>query len=943
MYQDSDGYLWVGTRFGVARFDGISFKNYGPDDGFPLGDIIRILQWNEKMVFLSNRSLIFLYPDGKIEVKNLPANILFATPDVMTDITVIDDDKIILANARDKNDFANSLVYQYSLKGNSIKKYIGEPLTGYVCSIKADTLLTYSSMYLLDHQKLLFQKIADLPVSGHVAADKNWNKFFIRKDSSVHVYNRNGLNWTLENSFSISGKAAFLLRAFVKDDGTYIYADGKTLKTYPESGAGFGHEYPYIKQIFVDKENNLWICSETGLFNYFTLNMIEYRFGIAKDDAVWSVLEDSQKNIWLGSFGNGLWKMGADGGLKPVNNTGLGGEALKYQYMGSSKSKDGSLFFPNSHGVLAFSNGFFKILHSNGVSLITFFDDDTQTLYAGVSFEDTKKALMVYKNGEVRYFPWEYGHIISIVKDFQGRIRVGSFYNQGIFNGDTILPLAGKRKYNSVICMDTDSAGRVWKGTENGVFVEMKDGSEMELGNGKNLRMIGSIYVYKNKYLLLGGLKSINIVDIENIENYQEPAMWEIGYEYGYTGLESGQNGFMEDSSCDVWLTGNVLVKFNPEKLISSLQLKIPSIRVASIFYSWNNVDWKQHIFSPNAKSNLIKIPAQNKFLRFEFVSNSIASPKTLRFKYRLKGFSDEWSAPTYAKSAEFTNIKSGKYQFEVQCSIDGLRWSAPASSPQIKIITPFMLRWFMWIGYLFTMLLIVAWASNAYAKYMQRKKFNMLRNQKLENELQLRNLQSKMLPHFTNNVLTAIANIAMDDNRKAGRYISLFSKFNQMTLQNADKNYNSLKYELEYIESYLELEKMRFGNKLEYKIICDEDVDLSVLVPSMALHTYCDNAIRHGLVNKSGNGMLIVYIQKKPDGINISVEDNGIGRTRSIELGTQGNMLGLALISQQIEFYNKTNKNHITQTVSDLTHDEKPAGTKIDLFIPDGFVFGKS
>jgi hypothetical protein len=73
-----------------------------------------------------------------------------------------------------------------------------------------------------------------------------------------------------------------------------------------------------------------------------------------------------------------------------------------------------------------------------------------------------------------------------------------------------------------------------------------------------------------------------------------------------------------------------------------------------------------------------------------------------------------------------------------------------------------------------------------------------------------------------------------------------------------------------------------------------------------------------------------------------IQITDNGIGRKRSIELGTQGNGQGLALIQAQLDFYNQNNTRQITQTITDLVNEKGEAlGTKIDLIIPNGYVFG--
>ena len=69
---------------------------------------------------------------------------------------------------------------------------------------------------------------------------------------------------------------------------------------------------------------------------------------------------------------------------------------------------------------------------------------------------------------------------------------------------------------------------------------------------------------------------------------------------------------------------------------------------------------------------------------------------------------------------------------------------------------------------------------------------------QKLENELQLNTLRSKVIPHFTKNVLSAIGNFAMTNRVKASYYISIFSNFTQQTLSNADKNYINIVFNIE-------------------------------------------------------------------------------------------------------------------------------------------------
>ena len=154
---------------------------------------------------------------------------------------------------------------------------------------------------------------------------------------------------------------------------------------------------------------------------------------------------------------------------------------------------------------------------------------------------------------------------------------------------------------------------------------------------------------------------------------------------------------------------------------------------------------------------------------------------------------------------------------------------------------------------YLLVIIALSVFFTKTYTKQKQQRKIEELSRKQLQNELQLNTLRSKIIPHFTKNVLSAIGHFAMTDKLKAGHFISVFSKFSSLTLANADKNYVALSVELEYIEKYLELEKMRFGDRFSYEIIVAADVNANIKIPTMTLHTYCDNAIRHGLIPKPG------------------------------------------------------------------------------------------
>jgi len=258
-----------------------------------------------------------------------------------------------------------------------------------------------------------------------------------------------------------------------------------------------------------------------------------------------------------------------------------------------------------------------------------------------------------------------------------------------------------------------------------------------------------------------------------------------------------------------------------------------------------------------------------------------------------------------------------------------------------ITINAPVYLQPISILIYILLFVIISILLTRYFVRRSQQQKLAELNYRNLEDELQIKTLRSKVIPHFTKNVLSAIGHFAMTDKLRAGHYISVFSKFTELTLVNADKNYVTLQEELNYLKYYLELEKMRFGDRFNYEIDTKDVPDLSLLIPTMTLHTYCDNAIRHGLVNKKGVGYLTISGQKSDNGVLINIMDNGIGRKSAQKLGTRGNGQGLSLIQSQLDFYNQNNVHPIWQKITDMEDDSgMPLGTKVELFIPNDYQF---
>ena len=119
--------------------------------------------------------------------------------------------------------------------------------------------------------------------------------------------------------------------------------------------------------------------------------------------------------------------------------------------------------------------------------------------------------------------------------------------------------------------------------------------------------------------------------------------------------------------------------------------------------------------------------------------------------------------------------------------------------------------------------------------------------------------LRSQMNPHFIFNSLNSIKYyIIQNETVLASKYLSLFSKLIRKILANSQTDYIKLSEEIGTIELYLEMEKLRFGEKLEYFIDVDKRIDSEmILIPTMLIQPYIENAIWYGIMHKYTNGKL--------------------------------------------------------------------------------------
>jgi sensor histidine kinase YesM len=195
--------------------------------------------------------------------------------------------------------------------------------------------------------------------------------------------------------------------------------------------------------------------------------------------------------------------------------------------------------------------------------------------------------------------------------------------------------------------------------------------------------------------------------------------------------------------------------------------------------------------------------------------------------------------------------------------------------------------------------------------------------------ELEAKALRAQMNPHFIFNCMNSIKSlIQKNEHDKAIDYLTTFSKLIRTVLQNSDKREITLFDELETCRFYMQLESMRFVNKITYRFDIQNALDLkSVMVPALIIQPFIENAIWHGIMPKEESGNITVTVDKTDHIIQCIIDDNGIGREMSKQNRFRGESSthvskGVHLTQARLELDNLLNERKASLEIIDKKDD---------------------
>ncbi len=324
---------------------------------------------------------------------------------------------------------------------------------------------------------------------------------------------------------------------------------------------------------------------------------------------------------------------------------------------------------------------------------------------------------------------------------------------------------------------------------------------------------------------------------------------------------------------------------------------------------------------------NNIIIPLDFKGLLYE---------NQVNIEYRLNN--NNWiSIPSISNDLKFSALEPNDYTLEIR-----LNYNKKISNQRIITFTiepAFWQQWWFYSLSILAIVLLISFIAIWQIKKIRKKNKELLEKEKLKASLldsELKTLRSQMNPHFIFNALNSIQDLILKEDTDASYdYVVLFANLVRSTLNYSNKDYIPIENELAFLEVYLKLEKLRFGDEFNFEITYSGSDGIEL--PSLIVQPFIENALIHGLLHKKGNKNITIRFEMT-DRLRCVITDNGVGRERSKEIkNRQGKHTSFALeaIKKRLSILSNKEGDNFGFIVTDLYQDKIATGTQIVVTIP--------
>ena len=336
-----------------------------------------------------------------------------------------------------------------------------------------------------------------------------------------------------------------------------------------------------------------------------------------------------------------------------------------------------------------------------------------------------------------------------------------------------------------------------------------------------------------------------------------------------------------------------------------------------------------------------INLSYKENFFTIDFSSLSSLPDNSIEYSYRLRGYDKDWVNSGNRNFATYTGVPGGFYPFEVKARYKGGNWTEPAVLG-VDIKPPYWETW--WFR-----AVMIAIAVAGILIIMKLRERRLVKEEKIKGEFreritasEMKALRSQMNPHFLYNSLNAIRLFVLqNDSDNAEKYLVKFARLMRLILDNSRQEWVSLGSELDQLHLYIELEQLRFNSGFDFLIETDSTLRKEdIAIPPMIIQPYIENAILHGIAHKKEKGHIVISLRSVNNHLECTVDDDGIGRERAALLKSKRiaahNSVGLKVTEERLQLISERTGKEASVAVIDKFDDAKmPAGTKVVVRLP--------
>lgn len=889
MTQDKRGFIWFLTDKGMSKFDGSTFKNFTVKDGLPNNDI-----WH-----------IRLTPDGRVWY--------FTRSDRLG---YIENDSVYSFTSSDHKMMNPSAGINQS--GNTITILGGKHNYQFTDSIW-QAMDEYSQEYMFRNKDIVF--LGDNLTNNRLETGDGNLLYSFKKRKSY--FKNEQLNDSLFVRWDDEFYEIINLNHF-----RVINESIDTLKLNPEMRTTVQFHFQNEQ---LQLSENQWVIDFDSKLNHKSIHYIPKHLKSTFN------FKDRDGFIWTATSKNGVYKLPIH--FDAIDTYFKGQLIIGIEVIGSTiyvaVSEDGVYKIENNTAVFLF--------HYNGYYYST-------TQLKDTIFHNLTDYSMLEKEGGFQKFSPKWGNFGKQLVSFKDNYYIVGFSGLGRFSQNFNLQKGYLEHPNyEGLFIQNDSLfsfsfkNLLYYSEGKDAFSEYKKEqiqkillASISINNETYLGTEGDgLYKFsegKLTKLIPGDRYIINSISWEN-----ENSIWAVseGILLNYYRTKSNQfsvkkynqlNGYPTNNLTDILCDNNKLYLGSTSGLSVIKTKDIARINSFTPYIKNIYVNGKKTI-----EDSLHYDYDTNLKLKVNFGSINFFDPNTARFSYRLSPIQSAWTT-TESGEVNLYDLKPDNYRLE-------LKVTHTNTNQLLYLPITIIPRWWQTelvlilslIAGIFLFLLIITLIF----RYFRNK---LLQERHLA-QLELRALRSQMNPHFVHNSLNAIQYyIQRHEVELSENYLAKFSKLIRLFFEYSRKRNLTIKEEVSLLDQYLQIEKMRFEDKLEYTIEVDDSLDTDEqLIPSMILQPIVENAVNHGLFHKNEKGNVLIHFKYiDASTFIVLIQDDGIGinKAKKIYEASSKNYQSRssAVLQERLELLSQSKDWNISYSIKDRSEMEETTGTNVIL-----------